>query len=390
MDTNNKKNKNSKPKEAYFLVDYNTDSGNNIQLYFHVGEDGDGFVNSINEDDIPRGEKVYRVSDMDFVVYVNKQKAKRVGKKKTYLQQAGGKPAYISGIRKNEVYLTNYNLTKINDGDNRISPFNILVDKYLKDVELLGRTGHQTVFSVVIRGENNVVVSWIKSTNGEYIKDAYTVMVVNELDDIDELKVAVFESFKAKMNKSLNENDESIHYEVITEIELLKYTSTTKSDYYPIPEEFLKVRKDLVSLGIVSVSSLLALSTFVYEKNLSGQENKLRQHYSQLKNKKPDVESFKREKIQNHLSYFINKNSVDFTSDLVAAESLWLKNSRLNLISDKDKTIINLYSVDSDGYQAKNFIDKIHNQEAPEGFTKGDILSKNNYTSFELTYKKER
>lgn len=388
MDITNKKKKESSKKDAYFLVDYDTESGSNIKLYFHVGNNNGDFVESIDEVDIPNNRKVYRVSDKDAVVLFTKQHAKRTSKKKAYMKAIGGQPAVVKGLRSDEVYVTNNKSTRLDNIKNRVSPFNILVDKYLKDKKLFGRTGHQTVVSVVLRGDNNVVLSWLKSPIGEYVKDAYTVLIFDELDDEDELKSSVFESFKSKTNITLNENDDNIRYEIITELELLDYTSDSKADLYPIEEEFFKIRKDLVSAVIIGASIIGSGATFTYSEALHKQERQLLKEYRTLQNSKPDVDEFRKNKIRNHVSFFIENRNIDFQDALTSSEELWIKNSRIDLISERSGTSIRLFSVESDSYIPEIFVDKLHSLEAPEGYKKEDIIAHDNYTAFEVAYKK--
>jgi hypothetical protein len=376
-------------KDAYFLVDYDTGSGSNVKLFYHVGNDNGEYVEEVSPEDIPAGEKIYRTSSRDAVVLFTKQHAKKSNKKKTYLKAAGGKPAIVNGLRSGEVYLTNKAITFLDETkENRIAPFNILVDKYLKDNNRFGRTGKQTVVSVVIRGEENVVLSWLRSTIGEYVKGAHSVLILEELSDEDELRGNVFESFRESSEIVLNENDESIEHVIITELEVLEYTNSSKADLYPIEDEFLKLPKTLVGGVVFGVTVAIAGSTFFVSEKMSREETSLIREERQLRNNKPDVKSFRQEKIRNHISFYIESKQVDFETAFEASEEVWVPNSRIDLIVEPTQTIVRLFSVDSSSYIPHVFADIIHQQEAPEGFTKGDIIPSNNYEYFEVTYTK--
>lgn len=376
-------------KDAYFLVDYDTGSGSNVKLFYHVGNDNGEYVEEVSPEDIPSGEKIYRMSSKDAVVLFTKQHAKKANKKKTYLKATGGKPAIVNGLRSGEVYLTNKTITFLDESkENRIAPFNILVDKYLKDINKFGRTGKQTVVSVVIRGEENIVLSWLKSTIGEYVKGAHSVLILEELSDEDELRGSVFESFRASSEIVLNENDEKIEHIIITEIELLDYTNSSKSDLYPIEDEFFKLPKTLVGGVAVGITIAIAGSTFFISEKMSREETSLLREERQLRNDKPDVKAFRQEKIRNHISFYIESKQVDFETAFKASEEVWVPNSRIDLIVDNQQTVIRLFSIESDSYIPHVFADVIHEQEAPEGFVKGDIIPSNNYEAFEVTYTK--
>lgn len=305
------------------------------------------------------------------------------------MKAAAGKPAIVNGLRSGEVYLTNKTITFLDESkENRIAPFNILVDKYLKDINKFGRTGKQTVVSVVIRGEENIVLSWLKSTIGEYVKGAHSVLILEELSDEDELRGSVFESFRASSEIVLNENDEKIEHVIITEIELLDYTNSSKSDLYPIEDEFFKLPKTLVGGVAVGITIAIAGSTFFISEKVSREETALIREERQLRNDKPDVKAFRQENIRNHISFYIESKQVDFETAFKASEEVWVPNSRIDLIVDNQQTVVRLFSVESDSYIPHVFADVIHEQEAPEGFVKGDIIPSNNYEAFEVTYTK--
>lgn len=382
-------------KNAYFLVDYDTDSGSNVELFYHVGNDNGEYAEKVSLEDIPPGEKIYRTSPEDAVVFFikqSKQSAKKVNKKETYLKAVGdSKPAIVNGLRRREVYITNKKTTFLNESkENRVAPFNILVDKHLKDINKFGRTEKQIVVSVVIRGEENVVLSWVKSTIGEYVKGANSVLFLEDLvdKDEDELRSSVFESFRAKSNMSLDENDEKIEHIIIPEIELLDYTNSSSSDLYPIEDEFFKLPKTLVGGVAVGITIAIAGSTFFISEKMSREETALIREDRQLRNDKPDVKAFRQEKIRNHISFYIESKNVDFETAFKASEEVWVPNSRIDLIVDNQQTVVRLFSVASDSYIPYVFADVIHEQEAPEGFVKGDIITSNNYEAFEVTYTK--
>lgn len=383
------KTKKNENKDAYFLVDYETDSGNNVELFYHIGNNNGEYVEEISIDDIPSGSKVYRTSQKDSVILFTKQNAKKGNKKKTYLKAAGGKPAIVNGLRSGEVYLTNKKLTFLDKKEkNRVAPFNILVDKYLKNNKMFGRIGKRVVVSVVIREEESIVLSWIKSTIGEYVKDAYSVLMLEEIEDEEDLKTNVFESFRANAGITLDENDENIEHVVITELELLEFTNSSKSDLYPIEDEFLKLPKTIVGSVAVALTATFAVSTLLFNEKLDREEVRLMREDKKLRDNKPDVTSFRQEKIKNHISFYIESKQVDFQRAFEASEELWLPNSRIDLIVDSDQTVVRLFSVESNGYIPHVFSEVIHNQKAPEDFEKGDIIPSNNYQSFEVTYTK--
>ena len=376
-------------KDAYFLVDYDTGSGSNVKLFYHVGNDNGEYVEEVSPEDIPSGEKIYRTSSRDAVVFFTKAHAKKSNKKKTYLKAAGGRPAVVSGLRKSEVYLTNKSITFLNESkENRIAPFNILVDKYLKNINKFGRTGKQTVVSVVIRGEENIVLSWLKSTIGEYIKGAHSVLILEELTNEDDLRTNVFESFRASSSIILNENNENIEHVIITELELLDFTNASKNDLYPIEEEFLKLPKTIVGSVAIGLTIFIAGSTFLFNEKVSMEESRLIKKERQLRDDKPDVTAFRQEKIRNHISFYIESKQVDFERAFKAAEEVWVPNSRIDLIVDRQQTVVRLFSVESTSYIPHVFADVIHEQDAPEGFEKGEIIPSNNYETFEVTYTK--
>lgn len=376
-------------KDAYFLVDYDTGSGSNVKLFYHVGNDNGEYVEEVSPEDIPSGEKIYRTSSRDAVVLFTKAHAKKSNKKKAYLKAAGGKPAVVNGLRSGEVYLTNKGITFLDESEeNRIAPFNILVDKYLKNINKFGRTGKQTVVSVVIRGEENVVLSWLKSTIGEYVRGAHSVLILEELTDEDELRGSVFESFRASSSIVLNENDENIEHIIITELELLDYTNDSKADLYPIEDEFLKLPKSIVGGVAVGITIIIAGTTFFLSEKLSMEETMLIREERKLRNDKPNVTSFRQEKIRNHISFYIESKQVDFERAFKASEEVWVPNSRIDLIVDRQQTVVRLFSLESDSYIPHVFADIIHEQEAPKGFSKGDIIPSQNYEAFEVTYTK--
>jgi hypothetical protein len=211
--------------------------------------------------------------------------------------------------------------------------------------------------------------------------------MLEEISDEDEFRTTVFESFRAS-GVNVNPDSDEVLHTIVSELELINYSSSGKGDLYPIDDEFMRLPKTLVGFTTLAISAVVASGTFIFSETLSNKQTSLIREERQLRNSKPDVEEFRREKIRNHVAYFIENRNINFHRAFEAAEKVWMPNSRIDLIVDRNSTTVRLFSTSGPGYLPQVFADLIHEQKAPEGFEKSDVVASNNYESFEVTYTK--